>query len=136
MHGPTSVVWANLTPFSLQSLGIINDMASGGSAAVKHAVAAACAAGVEAATDYACEDHPQHGDKPQRLVRAKAAECLAFLQSAAAAADGAVHCQFGGKKGFVAVRLALALLFQRLGLFQITFESIQYAGSYEGCARE
>ena len=57
------------------------DLLGRGSKDMKAALSANCVNAAELSTEFRCEPHPDHGDKPQEKVRIKAQECLFKLQN-------------------------------------------------------
>ena len=68
----------------LKCLGLISSLTADGSAEMKTALLRQARSLVEKAQSFTCEPHDTRGDKPQSLVREKAAKCLALLEPPAA----------------------------------------------------
>ena len=68
----------------LKCLGLISSLTADGSEEMKTTLLRQAQPLVEKAQSFTCEPHDTHGDKPQTLVREKAAKCLALLEPPAA----------------------------------------------------
>jgi hypothetical protein len=64
----------------LKAMDLMLALLVSGSAPMKAGLAANCINGVAMTIEFRCDPHPEHGDKPQELVRLKAMECQAKLQ--------------------------------------------------------
>ncbi len=64
----------------LKTMELILALLSNGSVAMKSELSSNCMDGIALTTEFRCENHPEHGEKPQEIVRLKAFECQAKLQ--------------------------------------------------------